>query len=210
MAESTITLPDPYNLIITGVGGQGNVLASRMVGDMLSRLGLHVTIGETFGAAQRGGSVYSSLRVSKRKVYGPLVPEGKAHVIMGLEPLESFRMLTIFGNPEVVTLTNTNPIYPVGVLSKRVSYPSLHELRSTIQTLSKASKFLDATAIATDLESPIVTNIVMLGAITAMQSIPMTLQEVEDEIRRSFPTSKLELNLRAFRLGLNAISVNDA
>jgi indolepyruvate ferredoxin oxidoreductase beta subunit len=200
---------DPINIIICGVGGQGNILLSRMIGRILTRKDYYVTIGETFGAAQRGGSVYSSLRVSKRKVYGPLVPEGKAHVIIGLEPLESLRMLTVFGNREVVTLTNTNPIYPVGVLSKRVSYPSLNELRSTIQTLSKASKFLDATAIATDLESPIVANIVMLGAITAMQSIPMTLQEVKNEIRSTFPSSKLGLNLRAFSVGLNAMSVND-
>ena len=62
---------DPYNLIITGVGGQGNVLASRMVGDMLSLKGLEVTIGETFGASQRGGSVMSHLRASTHESQSP-------------------------------------------------------------------------------------------------------------------------------------------
>ena len=64
-------LHDPYNLIITGVGGQGNVLASRMVGDMLARMGFYVTIGETFGASQRGGSVMSHLRISSESSMSP-------------------------------------------------------------------------------------------------------------------------------------------
>lgn len=76
---NTITLQhDPYNLIITGVGGQGNVLASRMVGDMLSRKGFDITIGETFGASQRGGSVMSHIRISKKGSLSPQIPKGKA------------------------------------------------------------------------------------------------------------------------------------
>ena len=69
---------DPFNIIITGVGGQGNVLASRLVGDMLSRQGFDVTIGETFGASQRGGSVMSHLRISKNGACSPQIPLGKA------------------------------------------------------------------------------------------------------------------------------------
>ena len=101
---------DPYNLIITGVGGQGNVLASRMVGDMLSQLGLYVTIGETFGASQRGGSVMSHLRISAASTFSPQIPKGKAHMIVALEPTEAIRVLLDYGNPEVGVLSNTRPI----------------------------------------------------------------------------------------------------
>ena len=117
------TTQDPQNLIVCGIGGQGNILLSRMIGRILTGKGYRVNIGETFGAAQRGGSVYSSMRVSKTRDFGPLVPEGSAHLILSLEPLETLRMLQLYGNPDVLTVTNVQPIYPVGVLSKRVKYP---------------------------------------------------------------------------------------
>ena len=77
---NNVSLPyDPYNVIITGVGGQGNVMASRVVGIMLSRQGLQVTIGETFGASQRGGSVMSHLRISTGSSWSPQIPKGRCH-----------------------------------------------------------------------------------------------------------------------------------
>ena len=75
---------DPYNLIIAGVGGQGNVLASRVVGDMIIHQGYRVTIGETFGASQRGGSVMSHLRISAQSGCSPQIPKGKAHMVVAL------------------------------------------------------------------------------------------------------------------------------
>jgi indolepyruvate ferredoxin oxidoreductase beta subunit len=198
-------LHDPFNIIISGVGGQGNILLSRLIGRMLTDKNYSVTIGETFGAAQRGGSVHSSLRVSRTRSYGPLVPEGRAHAIIGLEPLETLRMLQVFGSPDVITVTSTNPTYPVGVLSKRVAYPALDDLRSAIRSLSKASWFIDAAAIARELKSPIVANIVMLGAVTATKMLPVSMEEVEEKIRQSFPASKVDLNLEALMRGVRAV-----
>jgi indolepyruvate ferredoxin oxidoreductase beta subunit len=115
-------------------------------------------------------------------------------------------MLTLFGNPEVVTVTNTQPIYPVGVLAKRFTYPDLEELKEAISSLSKVSWFLDATAVAMELGSPIVANIAMLGAITGSQTLRVTYEEVEEEIKSSFPAAALDLNLKALSLGFEAIS----
>jgi indolepyruvate ferredoxin oxidoreductase beta subunit len=192
---------DPQNLIVCGIGGQGNILLSRMIGRILTEKGYRVNIGETFGAAQRGGSVYSSMRVSKTRDFGPLVPEGTAHLILSLEPLETLRMLQIYGNPDILTVTNVQPIYPVGVLSKRVEYPSLDSLVQSIKDLSANTWFLDATEIAMELKAPIVANIVLLGALAASEALPITMEEMEEEIRRSFPDSKVELNLKALRTG---------
>ncbi|MEW5910912.1 MAG: 2-oxoacid:acceptor oxidoreductase family protein [Thermodesulfobacteriota bacterium] len=75
---------DPYNLVITGVGGQGNVMASRVIGNMLTILGYKITIGETFGSSQRGGSVRSDMRISSEAVFSPLMPKGSAHMIVGM------------------------------------------------------------------------------------------------------------------------------
>jgi len=197
---------DPLNLIIGGIGGQGNILLSRMIGRILTRKGYLVNIGETFGAAQRGGAVFSSMRVSSKRNYGPLVPEGCAHLIVSLEPLEALRMLTIFGSPEVKIVTNTEPIYPVGVLSKRLQYPDLEQLKRAVERLSGASWFVDATRLAMGLDAPIVANIVMLGAMAAVNEIPVTEDDVEGEIRNSFPAPKVALNLVAMRAGIEAIS----
>ncbi|MCJ7831036.1 MAG: 2-oxoacid:acceptor oxidoreductase family protein, partial [Dehalococcoidia bacterium] len=75
---------DPLNIIITGVGGQGNVLLSQLAGKALVRNGYHATIGETYGASQRGGAVMSHLRVSREKQYGPLIAQGQADIVLGL------------------------------------------------------------------------------------------------------------------------------
>ena len=108
-----MSLPrEPYNLIVCGVGGQGNILIARLIGRILAGKGYRISIGETFGAAQRGGSVFSSLRLSGGRDYGPLIPQGSAGLIVSLEPLETLRMLSRYGNGEVVTLSNTQGILP--------------------------------------------------------------------------------------------------
>ncbi len=196
---------DPINLIISGVGGQGNILISRMIGRILSNKGFFLTIGETFGAAQRGGGVFSSLRISEVKYHGPLVPDGQGHVILGLEPLETLRILQSYGNPDVVTVTNFQPVYPVGVLAKRLTYPDLEELKGAIERLSLSSRFLEATDMAMELGAPIVANIIMLGALLGTNKIPINIDEAEKEIKDSFPASKVELNLTALKMGLNGV-----
>lgn len=196
---------DPLNLVICGIGGQGNILLSRMIGRILTRKGFFITIGETFGAAQRGGAVYSSLRISKRRYFGPLIPEGKAHVILGLEPMETLRILSVYGNSQVVALTNFHPIYPVGVLSKRVVYPNLEELKDAIQALSKMSSFIKATEIAIELGSPISSNIIMLGALVGIKKLSLSRNDIEKEIKNTFPSSKVAINLKALNTGINAV-----
>lgn len=196
---------DPFNVIICGIGGQGNILLSRMIGRVMIRKEYLIDIGETFGAAQRGGSVFSSLRVSKKKNHGPLIPEGRAHVIMSLEPLEALRMLRSYGNPETVTIYNTQPVYPVGVLAKRFDYPDLEKLKTAIGQLSHKSWSLNATELAMELNSPIVANIIMLGALANSDTLPVSMDDVIIEIKNSFPSNKVDLNLKALDMGFNAI-----
>jgi indolepyruvate ferredoxin oxidoreductase, beta subunit len=196
---------DPMNMIICGVGGQGNILLSRMIGRILIRKDYRVEIGESFGAAQRGGSVFSSLRVSRKKNHGPLIPEGRAQVIVSLEPLEALRMLGFYGNPEVTTIFNTQPVYPVGVLSKRVKYPDLERLITAIAQLSQKSWSLNAMEMAMRLKAPIVANIIMLGALTGTGTVPINLDEVKAEVVSSLPPNRVELNLKALNMGYEAI-----
>ena len=194
---------DPLNIVVCGIGGQGNILISRLIGRIMTSKEYFVTIGETFGAAQRGGAVHSSLRISGRRFYGPLIPEGRGHVVLGLEPLESLRVLGSYGNPRIITITNNHPRYPVGVLSMRTVYPQSAELELAVRGLSGSAWFLDSTRMAVELGVPIAANIVMLGALVGSGAVPI-LQEVdvERELANSFGKSKLALNLEAFRRGV--------
>ncbi|MFO7459359.1 MAG: indolepyruvate oxidoreductase subunit beta [Desulfatiglandales bacterium] len=201
MSESANLLSDPYNLIITGVGGQGNVLASRIIGDMLSRQGLWVTIGETFGASQRGGSVMSHLRVSSRSSCSPQIPKGKAHMILGLEPIETLRVLKDYGNPEVRVLCGTRPIHSIGVICGEQSYPAGKVLETWIRELSQAAWFIDATGEAVRLGNPILGNIVSVGALAATGVLPLGRNLLQTVLSNKVPPEKVALNLAAFDRG---------
>ena len=196
---------DPYNVIITGVGGQGNVMASRIVGNMLSRKGLSVTIGETFGASQRGGSVMSHLRISTGSSWSPQIPNGKCHLIISLEPTEAMRVLATYGNPNVKVLCNTRPIHAIGVISGEQQYPDLDEITSWVAELSEASWFLDATEKAMELGNPILGNIMMIGAAAGIGVLPLDRKDFEAAIAENLSADKQELNLKAYDLGVGMV-----
>jgi indolepyruvate ferredoxin oxidoreductase beta subunit len=193
---------DPYNIIITGVGGQGNVMASRVFSNMLVHKGFFVTIGETFGASQRGGSVMSHIRVSSESSWSPQVPKGKADVVATLEPIEAIRVLAGYGNPAVKVLTNTRAVYPAGVIAGRLSYPTLDEIKETLRKLSARAWFIDATDEAVKLGNAILGNIIMIGALSAVGDLPVDRDDFEAALSRSLPAEKTADNLKAFDLGV--------
>jgi len=192
---------DPYNIVITGVGGQGNVMASRVLSNMLVRRGFRVTIGETFGMSQRGGSVMSHIRVSSGEVWSPQIPKGGADLIIAIEPLEALRVLAEYGNPSVRVLVNTRPIYPVGVITGEADYPSDEIIRARVSGLSAEARFLDATDQAIKLGNPILGNIVMIGAAAALGVLPIDGELFAEVISEGMAPSRIEANVRAFAIG---------
>ncbi|MBI5968529.1 MAG: indolepyruvate oxidoreductase subunit beta [Deltaproteobacteria bacterium] len=193
---------DPLNLIITGVGGQGNVLASQLIGRALVRENFYVTIGETYGASQRGGAVMSHLRISRQSQHSPLIPEGQADIVVALEPVEALRVIGQYGNPSVSAVVNSRPIYPTAVTVGDAEYPSFEKIQETIRDLAKKAWFVDATEIALALGSPIFTNIIMVGALVGTDLLPLSQRAFEEIIKESSPGAQLSDNLKAFRRGL--------
>jgi indolepyruvate ferredoxin oxidoreductase, beta subunit len=198
---------DPYNIIMTGVGGQGNVMGSRVLANMLSRKGYWVTIGETFGASQRGGSVMSHIRVSASTTWSPQIPKGKAHVVIALEPMEALRIMSSYGNREVNVLTNTRPIHPVSVIAGEHNYPSLETVKKTLDELSSHVWLIDATEEAMKLGNPILSNIIMIGAISGLDLLPVGLEDFMTVVRETFPEKFLDVNRRAFEIGSNKVKL---
>jgi indolepyruvate ferredoxin oxidoreductase beta subunit len=192
---------EPTNIIITGVGGQGNVMASRVLAGMLVSAGYVVTIGETFGMSQRGGSVMSHLRVSSTSVLSPQIPQGRADIIIALEPVEALRVLTKYGNPDVAVLANSRMVYPMGVITGEFTYPSLDEVKSMFEKISAKSWLIDATSVAVELGNPVLSNIVMIGALSGVSLLPIDRRMFEKEITKSMSADKRQINLKAFDTG---------
>ncbi len=192
---------DPYNIIMTGVGGQGNVMASRLLANMLSSKGYWITIGETFGASQRGGSVMSHIRVSATTTWSPQIPKGKAHLVIALEPMEAIRILATYGNREVNVLANTRPIHPVSVIAGEHRYPDLKGIQKTLGELSSRFWLIEASEEAMRLGNPVLSNIIMIGAVSSLGLLPVGLDEFVAVIRETFPEKLLDVNRRAFEIG---------
>ncbi len=192
---------DPYNLIITGVGGQGNVLASQLLGRALLNNGYSVTVGETYGLSQRGGAVLSHIRISEDKTMGPLIPKGLAHAVVGLEPIEVLRVLPEFGNRDIVTIVNSRPVYPMGVIAGEQEYPAPEGLKKTLKELSGTFFWLDATQAAMDLGDAIMANVIMIGALVKAGLLPVSNQDIIREIQDTFSEKKWEINQKALEKG---------
>jgi len=194
-------MKDPLNLIITGVGGQGNVRISLLIGSALVREGYFVTIGETYGASQRGGPVMSHLRISKEIECSPFISDGRADVILGMEPVETLRMLGRFGNPDVITIVNPRPIHSIDVTGGEAEYPDLDKLMQTITELSAKTWMINATEEAQKMGDPIFANVILVGALIGCGVLPLDEKSVEPVLRESFP-KEFEANMLAFSKGM--------
>ncbi len=193
------------NIIITGVGGQGNVVASQIFASAAVRDGFYVSVGETYGAAQRGGAVMSHVRLSEETQYGPLTPEGRAHIILGFEPVESLRTIGSFGNKKTKAIVNPRPVYPIDVLSGASKYPAVKEVLKAIKELVHSVHMVEATELAKKAGDPIMQNVVMVGCLAGSGFTPVKVETLREVIRETFAKRRPEANLKAFELGLKEI-----
>ncbi|MDW7673373.1 MAG: indolepyruvate oxidoreductase subunit beta [Bacillota bacterium] len=199
---------DAINVIVAGVGGQGNVLASQMIALAAVEAGYHVTVGETFGASQRGGSVMSHVRLFPQDSLGPLIPRGKADVVLGFEPMETLRILSIYGNPNTKVVLNTRPTYPIKVLAGEQVYPELPRIIEGIKEHVKETFVLNATNIALSVGKPVVANLVMVGALCGAKFLPLDRKCFYSAIHSYFDQKLIDINEKAFNLGIEELTKN--
>jgi len=189
------------NLVIAGVGGQGNILASRIVAKAAVKSRFHVKIGETFGASQRGGSVISHVRIGDQEIFSPLIPYEKADIIVGLEPLEVLRQIK-FISKDSISLINSSKIR---LVQNNNRYPSLDEIRSVFESHSKKTFIFDGTKLAKEAGHTLTLNIVMLGALSSIPEFIISPEKMRESIIETMPKKVLDMNLKAFKLGKELI-----
>lgn len=186
------------SVLIVGVGGQGTLLASRLLGNAMVAAGHDVKVSEVHGMSQRGGSVVTYVRYGD-KVYSPIIDKGQADFILSFELLEAARW-TEYLKPGGRIVTNTQQINPMPVITGAAQYP-----QGLVEKMRQAGMDVDAfdaLSLAEEAGSAKAVNIVLLGRLS--KSFDFSRAEWEQAIRESVPPKFLELNLRAFALGASA------
>ena len=186
------------NVMIVGVGGQGSLLASKLLGRLLLRKGYDITGSEVHGMSQGGGSVVTYVRFGD-KVYSPVIDKGEADFIVSFELLEAARW-TEFLKPGGKLIANTQQINPMPVIIGAAEYPS--QLADKIAAAGIDLDAVDALSLAEQAGSPKAVNLVLMGKLSKYFDIPK--EEWLAAIEQSVPPQFLEMNKKAFALGANA------
>ena len=186
------------NIMIVGVGGQGSLLASKLLGKLLLTRGYDIKVSEVHGLGQRGGSVVTYVRFGD-KVYSPIIDKGEADYIVSFELLEASRY-TEYLKPGGKIITNIQQINPMPVIIGAAEYPS--DLVNKMQSAGIQVDAFDALTLAEQAGSSKAVNIVLMGHLS--RNFGFTLDEWMDAIEKSVPPKFLELNKKAFQLGRDA------
>lgn len=185
-----------FDLIIVGIGGQGAILLSDIIGSAAVKKGLPVRAAETHGMAQRGGSVEIHVRINCE--YGSLVPLRGARVLLGLEPLEALRYARYLAR-DGTAIVNVAKISPQSVIAGKAVYPPVEEIIASLRKFCREVITLDAAELAKRAGSAQAMNIVMLGALSKF--LPFSEAVLRERIAELVPEKMVEVNLRAFELG---------
>ena len=188
-------------LIIVAVGGQGNLLASKVLGEAALLSDVPVRMSEIHGMAQRGGVVESAILFGDAK--STIISDGEADILVGFEPSETLRALNKC-SPETVVITNTAPLPPFTVGIGIGTYPDMDELQSLIK--AKTGRFIafDGSELAKQAGNPMSLNIVLLGALIQTGILPLSADTIKHAIRTTTKQAFVETNIKAFDLGFSA------
>jgi indolepyruvate ferredoxin oxidoreductase beta subunit len=188
-------------LVIVAVGGQGNLLASSVLGEAALLTGIPLHMSEIHGMAQRGGVVESSLVFGDAQ--STIISDGEADILVGFEPAETLRALGKC-NANTVVITNLAPLMPYTVNIGQGVYPDLKELQNLIRGKTAKLIAFNAASLAKEAGNPLSVNMVLLGALTQTGVLHLSLEEVKDAMRTKTKKAFLDSNLKAFDLGFAA------
>ncbi len=192
-----------YGIQLVGVGGQGVLLASTVLGSAAVSEGMDAAMSEVHGMAQRGGSVQCTVRIGQG-VLSPLLAQGEANVLLGFEPAETCRNL-IYANKDTYVITNTVPVVPVTVSSGMEEYPAVDDIIKAVKD-SGVSRLIaiDAVNMAQEAGNAIAANSVLIGAMSAVPGFPLSKEKMLSILLERVPAKAKDVNQKAFEMGYEA------
>ncbi|KKG56857.1 indolepyruvate oxidoreductase subunit beta [Methanosarcina mazei] len=183
------------DLLITGVGGQGAILASDIIGKAAVVSGIPIRAAETHGMAQRGGSVVNHIRLGSD--FGSMIPKKGADIMLALEPMEAVRYLDFLKDGGVI-IVNTQTVIPVTVTSGMAKYPEVQEILDVLSEKYIVKAF-NADNLAYEAGSRLAMNVAMVGAVSIYLPIPK--ETLIESVKALVPQKTVEINVRAFEMG---------
>ncbi|MDY0219533.1 MAG: indolepyruvate oxidoreductase subunit beta [Desulfobacterium sp.] len=189
---------DVKRLIMVAVGGQGNLLASKVLGEAALICKVPVKMSEIHGMAQRGGVVESALVFGDAQ--STIISDGEADLLLGFEPSETLRAMNRCNSSSTV-ITNLDPVPPFTVAIGRGVYPDMETIKALIRERAARLIAFDAMALAKEAGTPMTMNIVLVGALIQTGALPLTRESVERAIETRTKKAFVEMNLAAFDLG---------
>lgn len=189
--------PEGINFLLTGVGGQGTILASNVLADLGLSLGFDVKKAEIHGMSQRGGTVISYIRWAK-EVFSPIISKGEADIIVAFEKLEALRAVEQI-KPGGLILINDYEIIPVTVSSGLSKYPTDQEIKQIIHNYTTEDYWVRGMQIAEEIGYPKASNVVLLGALAKLLEIDK--EKILTVVRSKIPSKYLPANEEAFVKG---------
>jgi len=190
------------DIYLVGVGGQGIITASRIIGDAAISAGKNVLLSETHGMAQRGGSVICTARIGD--AYSPLIPDGQADLILSFELLETLRALCK-ANDNTLVISSTEKIVPLSASTQKLRYPTLEEISIQAKKVAKDFVPIEARRLAEDSGVPLSSNVVMVGALAGTGVTGLERRDFEKAIEMNISRWVPE-NLDAFAKGFQITS----
>jgi indolepyruvate ferredoxin oxidoreductase beta subunit len=196
-----------FSIFISGVGGQGLVLLSNLIGSACASAGMRALTGEQHGLSQRSGSVNVHMRISEQ-VRSPLIPVGGADAILSLEALEALRYVEYL-RPRGIVIMNSRIQHPTietagHMKDKAARYMSAGEVKARLLTVTANVAVIDAPDLANRAGSPLTENVVMLGALSTVEAFPVPEDALRKAISENVPKKAVDVNLKAFDLGKEA------
>lgn len=193
----------PYPIYISGVGGQGIIKTSIIIGESAMKKGLPVVVGEIHGMSQRGGVVSTQMKIGKS--YSPLIEQGGADLLLAFEPLEALRAINMVNKDSYVVM-NTAPIYPFNIRQSEHPYPDLSTILGELQSQTKKVIAMDAEDIAKKAGHILSLNMVMLGGAAAVPAFPLDKEIIIESMQDNLPERSIPINMKAFEEGFRYCS----
>ncbi len=190
-----------YNIYICGIGGQGIIKTSIVIGETAIHKDMNVVMSEIHGMSQRGGVVSTELKIGEDQ--SPIIQEGGADLILSFEPVEALRALHK-SNKDSIIVTNISPVLPSTINQQDVDYPDVENIIEELKGKVSTVYAIDANKIALDAGHPLSMNMAMLGAATAISTFPLEKDDVISIMKDNLPPKSIEINLKAFEEGYNS------
>ena len=192
----------PYNIYISGVGGQGIIKTSTVLGEAAMKSSMPVVMSEVHGMAQRGGGVSTELKIGD--AYSPIIEYGSADLLISFEPIEALRAIPKLSRKTSV-IVNTSTIYPFNLNAGEFSYPKIEDILCELNNKSMKVYAFNADQIAKESGHLLSMNMVMLGGAAAVNGFPLKKEVVIDSMKANLPEKSLDINLKAFERGFDSI-----